>query len=348
MKKFWMVALAGAFVWNASQIAQSKIGDSSDDNIILVPGVSASDYMDGKRAKNGFTRATLTQGNVDYYVEMFERIYQITLSEAERNEFQRRLVMSWPDGKYENDMVGAFKVLQTSVQADAGALMSNSDNWSRIVTRRAMLTKLQELAKQDRVNGPFLLGLYNKHNRPLAAGNPPLTRKTTDALTGRMVFMINEVMGKKAAVETPQLRDKIARQTATLWPKMSRVQRQKLIDLEQSWEYFQSRTWNYTIEYYREQMRIDWGRELEQSVPAVRAMSRFRRQRFAQAQAKSRARWAKMSPQQRQMVLMDLQGQQQLYNQTLNTQREINLQADATTLNIIEGISSNRYYYSVK
>ena len=95
-------------------------------------------------------------------------------------------------------------------------------------------------------------------------------------------------------------------------------------------------------------MRIDWGNELEKSVPAVRAMSRFRRQRFATAQAKSRARWAKMSPQQRQMALMDLQGQQQLYDRALNTQREINLQADATTLNIIEGISSNRYYYYVK
>ncbi len=245
-----MVALTGVLVWNASQIAQAKIGDSSDDNIVLVPGVRASDYSDGKRAKNGFVRATLTQGNADYYIEMFEHIYQITLSSEERDEFQRRFVAAWPDGKYETDMPpGAFKVLQETVQLDAGAFIYNTDKWHSIITRRAMLIKLQSLAKEDRVNGPFLLGLYNKHNRPLAAGNPPLTRKTTDALASRMVFMINEVMGKKAATETPQLRDKIARQTATLWPRMSRVQRQKLIDLEQSWEYFQSRTWSYTIEY---------------------------------------------------------------------------------------------------
>ncbi|MBC7807222.1 MAG: hypothetical protein H7145_13865 [Akkermansiaceae bacterium] len=330
-----------------SQTASAQISaGNSDDTAVLVPGISASDYMAGKRAKNGFTRASLTQGNADYYVGQFENIYQITLTSAERSEFQRRLVAAWPEGKHDTDMPGAFKVLQRSVQADAGAI-GNGDDWKSIVTRRAMLAKLKSLTAEDRVNGLFLLGLYSRHNRSLAAGDPPLTRKTADALTERMVFMVNEVMGKKAAAVTPALKEKITRQTVTLWPKITSVQRQKLVDLEQEWSYFESREWAGTTEYFREKMRIEWGQELEKSVPAVRAMSRFRRERFAKAQAREQARWAKMSPQQRQMILMDLQDQARMNAVMRNTVNAMNLQADAATLNIIEGISSDRYHYYV-
>lgn len=352
MTKITRALVAGAVLLGsrgAFALPNAPWDNPEDDKIELVKGVSAYDYLNGQRAPNGFVRDSLSQGYADYLLTVFEWTFDMRLTTGERDAFFKRLSGVWLNGKMSSGAPGAFKVLEDRRAVDEFSPDSFTDRWSRTRKRNEQLQNLRAAAREDPENGKFLLSLYDRHNPALAPGEPRLTRATTNALTARVVFMINEVIGKRATTATPELQRKIATQTAALWPKLSPGRRAELLKLEESWWYMQQEGWKWQTEETREEMRIQWGSELQSSFPAVKPMYVFRKTRLQTARRRAAARWAKMSPAEKQLALMQLQNQAQMNQMMISSMQNMQAQNHATNMNIIENMKPTpQFHYYVK
>lgn len=322
-----------------------------DDKDVLVAGVSTTDYLDGKRAPNGFLRAPLLQGQVDYLMNVFEWTYELSMTKAERDEFTRRLASVWGGAETESHAPGVFRVLEWRSAIDQFSSDLYSDRWGRTLKRQEQTIALRQAARSDKENGAWLLSIYDKYNPPLAPGEPRLTRLATNALTERVVFMINEVIGKPAAKRTPALQKKIAGQMAAMWPRLTPARRQEILKMETDfWWLSQSDYgWKSMGEAGREELRIQWGGELVKAYPAIKPMYLFRKNRLEKARRKAAQRWARMSAREKQLAIMALQNQAQMNQMMVTTVHNMNVQNYATNMNIIENMKPvPQYHYSVK
>ena len=321
-----------------------------DDRNVLNPGFSLYDAVNtGKRAPNGTTRDPLTQGRADYFMAAFEWVFQLSMTPAERAEFTRRLSDAWMSGSHQSNAPGAFEVAEFRAPIDEFMPDEQTTPWHRSLARIKQLENLRQLAKTDKENGTWLLGLYDKYHPALAAGEPRLTNLTTNALTEQLVFEINQVIGKEAAKNTPELRARVTKELVVAWPKLTPARRAQYLKMEPDFYYLRQDGWKYVTEATREQTRIEWGTALQASFPAVKPMVLKRKAALQAAKAKRAAQWAKMTPAQQQMVLMQMQNQMQMNQTMMASMQRMQLQNHATNMNIIENMRPNpQYYYSVK
>ena len=344
------ILIAFSFGPAAHALPNAKWDDPSDDRNVLAPGLSLADaIMNDKRAPNGLTRGPLTQGRADYLMTAFEWVFQLQMTPAERAEFTQRLSDDWMNGSREGNAPGAFTIAEFRAPIDEFMPQEQITPWHRALARQKQWPVLQQLAKSDSRNGPWLLGLYNKYHPALAPGEPRLTNLTTRALTERVVWMINQVIGRPAAKVTPDLQARISKELVALWPKLTPARRAEYLKMEPDFYYLRQDGWNYQTEATREETRIQWGAELQDSFPAVKPMFLKRKAALDAAKAKRAAQWAKMTPAQRQMVLTQMQNQMQMNQTMMASMQRMQLQNHATNMNIIENMRPNpQYYYSVK
>lgn len=342
----------------AHALPDSSWDKLEDDTTVVVKGVSPNDFIyENKKAPNGSTRIDLTQGYIDYLMTVFEWTFQLKMSAGERDEFGQRLAKVWMSGKHDDNVPGAFNVMTHRSAFDQYSPDYFTDDWQHTIARNKQLTVLRQAAQTDKENGGWLLKIYDKYHPALAPGAPRLTRLTTDALSERVTFMINEIIGKKAATNNANLRDRVARDTAALWPKLSVARRNEILKMEEDWYYEKQKGWDYRDAASREEVRIAWGAELQGAFPSVKPMYLKRKAALDAAKAKQKALWAKMSPAQQQMLIGQMQQQFQM-QATMNAsmqaaQRDANTRAmNAQTaghvarMNIIENMKStpNRVY----
>ncbi len=343
---------AFAFVGTTTSHALPKASwdNAADDRNILNEGLSLADaIMNDKRAPNGMTRDPLTQGTADYLMTAFEWVFQLQMTPAERAEFTRRLADDWMNGAHPSGAPGAFAIAEFRAPIDEFMPKDQLTPWHRTLAREKQLPLLRQLAKSDTRNGPWLVGLYDKYHPALAKGEPRLTNLTTNALTERVVWTINQVIGKPAAKVTPDLQKRIAGEMIAVWPKLSPARRAQYLKLEPDFYYLRQDGWNYQTEATREATRITWGAELQGAFPAVKPMYLKRKAALEAAKAKRAAQWAKMTPAQQQMVLAQMQNQMQMNQTMMSSMQRMQMQNHATNMNIIENMRPNpQYYYSVK
>ncbi len=343
-------ALAGCFCPPAHALPAAKWDNPADDRNVLNPGLSLADaIMNDKRAPNGMTRDPLTQGTADYLMTAFEWVFQLQMTPAERAEFTRRLSDDWINGAHPSGAPGAFAIAEFRAPIDEFMPKDQITPWHRALARPKQLAALQQLAVTDTRNGPWLLSLYNKYHPALAPGEPRLTNLTTNALAEQVVWMINQVIGKQAAKVTPDLQKRIAGEMVALWPKLTPARRAQYLKSEPDFYYLRQDGWGYLTETTREESRIQWGAELQDSFPAVKPMYLKRKAALQAAKAKRAAQWAKMTPAQRQIVLMQMQNQMQMNQTMMASMQRMQMENHATNMNIIENMRPNpQYYYSVK
>ena len=95
-KHFKRAALSLCAATFLSASAALALPEASWDSLdVLVAGVTSVDYLNGKRAPNGFLRARLLQGHADYLMTVFEWTYELSMTKDERDEFTRRLAGAW-------------------------------------------------------------------------------------------------------------------------------------------------------------------------------------------------------------------------------------------------------------
>ena len=343
------LALLGCGV-AAHALPDAKWDNPADDRDIINPGLSLADaIMNDKRAPNGTTRDPLSQGYADYLMTAFEWVFQLQMTPAQRAEFTRRLSDDWMNGAHPSGAPGAFAIAEFRAPIDEFMPKDQITPWHRALARQKQLPILQNLAVTDAKNGPWLLSLYNQYHPALAPGEPRLTDLTTNALTEQLVFMINQVIGKPAAKVTPDLQKRVAKDLIALWPKLTPARRAQYLKMEPDFYYLRQDGWKYVTEATREQTRIAWGTELQNAFPAVKPMVLKRKAALEAAKRKEAARWAKMSPAQQQMALMQMQNQMQMNQTMMASMQRMQLQNHATNMNIIENMRPNpQYYYSVK
>jgi hypothetical protein len=96
----------------------------------------------------------------------------------------------------------------------------------RIVYQPEFLANLDNGLDDDLAQ--YQRGFYQATHRPLAAGDPPLTRQVADAHAELLCFQINAVAGSPVAEATPEVREHVAADLAAAYPKESAGHRSHL------------------------------------------------------------------------------------------------------------------------
>ncbi|AFY94108.1 hypothetical protein [Chamaesiphon minutus] len=222
-----------------------------------------------------------------------------------------------------------------------------------LAERTQIQTKLVANLRQQALDGDrdalWLVSFYDAVPKNwLAPGKPPLNRMTSDMSAEVLCFMINEVMGKSVATADTKLKNAIAAKLTAEYAKIPVDTKQELSRLPTNWLTFKSGQWLRRGEYFREQMRVQWGQNLEAYIPEIRDISKLRRDRLAKLKADPKIQWNKISSIQRQVVFQksDLEFQTSL--RTLPPVTTVQLTNYLNTMQVGNtiGNSPTRYYSS--
>ncbi|WP_309745396.1 hypothetical protein [Chamaesiphon sp. OTE_20_metabat_361] len=175
------------------------------------------------------------------------------------------------------------------------------------VERTQLQTKIIANLRQQVLDGDgdalWLVSFYDAAPKNwLAPGKPPLTRMTSDMSAEVLCFMVNEVMGKSVATADTKLKNAIAAKLTAEYARIPIDTKQELSRLPTNWLAFKNGQWIRRGDYFREQMRIQWGQNLEAYIPEIKQISKLRRDRLARLQADPKIQWNKINSVQRQVV----------------------------------------------
>jgi hypothetical protein len=182
----------------------------------------------------------------------------------------------------------------------------------------------------------------------LAKGEPPLTRMTTDMSAEALCFMVNEVMGKQVASADIRLKNSIANKLTTEYASIPANIKQELSKLPAGWLKFKDGEWIRRGEDFREQMRVQWGQNLEAYIPEVRAMSKLRADRLAKLKADPIAPWDKMNSLQRQAALQKPDLEFQTATRTVAQVKTVQLTNYIDRMQLANAIGNSPTRYSLR
>jgi hypothetical protein len=219
--------------------------------------------------------------------------------------------------------------------------------------RTQLQTKLVANLRQQAIDGDtdalWLVSFYDALPQSwLAPGKPPLTRMTSDMSADVLCFMINEVMGKSVATADTKLKNAIASKLTAEYAKISVDTKQELSRLPTNWLTFKTGQWIRRGDYFREQMRVQWGQNLEVYLPEIKEISKLRRDRLAKLKADPKIQWNKLSSIQRQGVFQKSELEFQTSLKTLPPVTAVQLTNYINTMQVGNtiGNSPTRYYSS--
>lgn len=279
------------------RFARAQTGAAAAAGDVLAPG--------------GLLRPALTQKRVDDFRALLEYALGGRLTPNERDHFQQRMIALWPNVLDWYTLTGGFAPLNlVRVNANTRDLLTagTTEGYTDLTYQKYRAYWLQQLrALGDDPDAKWQLQVYARIHKPLAPGNPPLTREASDAFAEMLAFRISQVGGAKPRPVTQEFKNAIAQSLAAKYTALPSARQKRLAEARQEWAQIRN-NWPHTPEISREELRAEWGKELEPTVPEIRPISRARRARLAKAQADAKAAWAKMTPAQK-LYLLQLRGQ---------------------------------------
>jgi hypothetical protein len=178
-----------------------------------------------------------------------------------------------------------------------------------------LVANLRQQALDGDLDALWLVSFYDAVPKNwIAPGKPPLTRMTSDMSAEVLCFMVNEIMGKSVVTADTKLKNAIAAKLTAEYTKIPVDTKQELSRLPSNWLTFKTGQWLRRGDYFREQMRVQWGQNLEAYIPEIRQISKLRRDRLAKLKADPQIQWNKINSIQRQVVFQksDLEFQNSL------------------------------------
>jgi hypothetical protein len=157
----------------------------------------------------------LTEEMIGRFAEYFEWAFDVRLTNDQVNVLRKYSVDVW-NKQSKSDMDAIVNVVQLQIE------LSKADRQQLAVVRANYEPQVLEAMRQQ-PNEPmavWALAVYASSHKILAAGNPPLTRQTSDAFVEALFFMLGEVQGKRDEVPTAQLKDQWAAALTGSYPGM--------------------------------------------------------------------------------------------------------------------------------
>ena len=174
-------------------------------------------------------RPPLTQGTVDQVADFVEWLLEVPMTAEQRQTVQEHLVDAWKR-RDKAEMDGAAEILKTRAQL-ATFNKAQSD-----LVRQAMQPEAIKQWRQDKdPTAKMVLEIYDAAHRPIASGDPPLTRQATDATIELFYFMACQVSGGGEIQPTAGVKDEWAKKLAAGYSAMNADSKKAIAQMPLAW-----------------------------------------------------------------------------------------------------------------
>jgi hypothetical protein len=203
--------------------------------------------------------ATPIPGSPPLTVEMVQKaskfmewLLDAPLTVEERNQFRDSVVQSWKSGNQE-EIRSMLSVIQFTDQLSTKAPRDQE------LYRQALQSKvIAEVRAQPPSNlSRWVLNIYDSAHKPLAPGNPPLTRQTVDAYAEMMSFMLEQAMGSKVYTADRAFKDALAQMLTARYSQFDAQQRVSMAQIPLEWASMQAK-WPQLSVVEQQNLRLQW------------------------------------------------------------------------------------------
>ena len=238
----------------------------------------------------------LTPQIVANFTNLYGQLLEVNLTPKQQQKISQRLTRDWMSKVSLRSSV--METLEMEPKIRDGLLLD------KIQLQANFIGKLRQSVLDGDTDALWLVSFFDASPKNwLAAGEPPLTRMTTDMSADALCWMVNEIMGKEVATADIQLKDSIADKLSIEYPNTPNNFKQELSRLPTNWLKLKDSEWSQRGEDFREQMRVHWAKNLEAYIPEVRGMGKLRADRLAKLQADPTTPWDRLNSSQRQSAL---------------------------------------------
>jgi hypothetical protein len=239
---------------------------------------------------------TLTPQTLKNFTKLYGELLAIKFTPAQQQNIQGRLSKEWMTN------LGLRQNVTQTLTMEPTIVRGTPTERDRLQAK-TVSTLRQQVLNGD-VDALWLVSFYDASPKNwLVAGEPPLTRMTTDISAEALCFMVNEIMGKSLASNSSLLKNSVATKLKTEYPALPIANKQQLAKLPTNWLKFKNNEWFALGDEFREEMRVHWGQMLEAYIPEIRDMSRIRRERLVRLKTDPTNPWEQLNSLQRQALL---------------------------------------------
>ena len=154
-------------------------------------------------------------------------LFEIPLTPSLKDRLRTMLLEDWKKPKdVESDM--ALLKWETGLAHQTSA----ERDYVRSLAQPDLIKKMR--ADVNNSDAKMLVAAYDAERRPIAAGNPPLTRQASDAWAELFCFVHNQ-SGGTLMEATPAVKDDFARALSKSWALYSPEQQKNLSEMPQKW-----------------------------------------------------------------------------------------------------------------
>ncbi len=240
---------------------------------------------------------TLTPQSLKNFTKLYSQLLAIEFTPAQQQNIKQRLSKDWMTNLGLRQSVTQTLAMESTIVGGTPA--------QRAQLQTQTVAKLRQQVLDGDADALWLVGFYDAAPKNwLVAGDPPLTRMTTDSSAEALCFIVNEIMGKPLATNSSQLKNSVAAKLKTEYAALPTSTKQELSKFPTTWLKFKNLEWYTASDDFREEMRVYWGQKLEAYIPEIRDMSRVRRERLARLKSDPSHPWEQLNSLQRQAALL--------------------------------------------
>jgi hypothetical protein len=201
----------------------------------------------------------LTRGMVNKAANFFDWLLDAKLTVEQRQQFQDSVVRSWKN-QNQDEIQSTVNVIKFSDD------LEKKSPEERELYRVQLRTKFLELMRQspNDVLSQWVLTIYDSAHKPIARGNPPLTRQDADAYAEVVSFMITEVMGKKGFNPDRKFKDDLTQYLVGSYGNMTPEEQRSFSQIPVLWAALRMK-WSKASAAERQHAREQW-------TPAINSM----------------------------------------------------------------------------
>jgi hypothetical protein len=202
---------------------------------------------------------TLTQATLDSLTDFLEWLIEVPFTEEQRQVIAHAVIDSWKKND-RPDIQGVQDVLKLRAQ-----LATMTAEQKMLVRQTAQPEVIKTARSETDAISKVVVQVYDAAHKPIAAGNPPLTRQAADAMLEVLFFMASQVrLGDTAAQPspTPQMKEVWANNLAANYGKTDAAARKSIAGMPITWAALRM-TWPDLPAADKAKARAQWGRSNE-------------------------------------------------------------------------------------
>jgi hypothetical protein len=241
--------------------------------------------------------STLTPQTVKNFTNLYGQLLTVKFTPAQQQNIQGRLSKEWMTN------LGLRQNVTQTLAMEKTILRGTPTEVTQLQTKT--VSKLRQQVVDGDVDALWMVSFYDAVPKNwVVAGEPPLTQMTTEIGADALCFMVNEIMGRAVATNNTQLKNSVTAKLKLEYKDLPASTKQQLSRLPANWIKFKNNEWYALGDEFREELRVQWGQNLEAYIPEIRDMTNLRRERLARLKSDPTNPWGQMNSLQRQVALL--------------------------------------------